>query len=369
MIDPADGSVLTDVADASIADAVEALDAAVEAQADWAATPPRKRGEILRTAFGLITDRADQFAHLMSLEMGKTARRGARRGGLRRRVLPLVRRGGGARRRPLQQAPAGGSRILTVQKPVGPCVFITPWNFPLAMGARKIAPALAAGCTTITKPAGQTPLTMLVLARSWTRRASRASSTWSPPAVPASSASPAGRPPAPQALVHRVDRGRAACCSAQAADKLRGCMELGGNAALIVCADADLDVAVDGAMVAKMRNIGESCIAANRIFEQPVREEFTARFAERMGGLSMGHGLDDGVDVGALIDEASVEIDQLVTDAVDEAPPWSGAASVRTGPGHFYPPTVLVDVPDDAGCGRRSSARSPRSSRSRPTTR
>ena len=164
VIDPADGSVLTDVADGSVNDAVDALDAAVAAQADWAKTPPRERGEILRTAFGLITDRADQFAHLMSLEMGKTVAEARGEVGygvefFRWYAEEAVRIHGR-----WMQAPAGGSRLLTIKKPVGPCLFITPWNFPLAMGTRKIGPAIAAGCTMVVKPASQTPLTMLALA-------------------------------------------------------------------------------------------------------------------------------------------------------------------------------------------------------------
>jgi succinate-semialdehyde dehydrogenase/glutarate-semialdehyde dehydrogenase len=249
-------------------------------------------------------------------------------------------------------APAGGYRILTVPKPVGPCVLVTPWNFPLAMAARKIAPALAAGCTTIIKPASQTPLTMLLLARIMEE-------VGVPPGVVNVVTTKRAGEVVSALLTDRRTRKLSFTGSTevgrvllrQAADNvLRTSMELGGNAALIVCADADLDVALDGAMVAKMRNIGESCIAANRIYvEEPVREEFTARFAERMGALSVGHGLDDGVDVGALIDEAAVtKIDELVADAVDRGARVLVGGERPDGPGHFYPPTVLVDVPEDA---------------------
>ena len=250
-------------------------------------------------------------------------------------------------------APAGGYRILTVPKPVGPCVFVTPWNFPLAMGARKIAPALAAGCTTITKPAAQTPLTMLVLARIMEEvgvspgRRQRGDHQ----ARRRGGLGTAGRPPDPQALVHRVDRGRARAATTGGGQRAAHLDGTGRQRALDrVSTTRTWTSRVDGAMVAKMRNIGESCIAANRIYvEEPVREEFTARFAERMGALSVGHGLDDGVDVGALIDDASVtKIDELVADAVDRGARVLVGGERPDGPGHFYPPTVLVDVPDDA---------------------
>ena len=350
--DPATGAVIAEVPDAGVADGLAALDAACEAKAAWAATPSRKRSELLTATFHALAERSEEVARLITLEMGKPlaeARAEVAYGAefFRWFAEEAVRVEGR-----YNAAPAGGYRILTVPKPVGPCVFVTPWNFPLAMGARKIAPALAAGCTTITKPAGQTPLTMLLLARIMEE-------VGVPPGVvnvvttqrsgEVVSALLSDSRTRKLSFTGSTEVGRVLL--RQAADNvLRTSMELGGNAALIVCADADLDVAVDGAMIAKMRNIGESCIAANRIYvEEPVREEFTARFAERMGALSMGHGLESGVDVGALIDEASVDkIDRLVADAVDRGARVLVGGKRPDGPGFFYPPTVLADVSDDA---------------------
>ncbi|MEV4536715.1 NAD-dependent succinate-semialdehyde dehydrogenase [Asanoa sp. NPDC049518] len=350
--DPATGKTIAEVADADVGDALAALDAASTAMAGWAATPPRTRSELLTATYQALTERSEELARLITLEMGKPlaeARAEVAYGAefFRWFAEEAVRVEGR-----YSTAPRGGYRILTVPKPVGPCVLVTPWNFPLAMGARKIAPALAAGCTTITKPAGQTPLTMLYLARVMEEVGvppgvvNVITTKRSGPVVSALLADPRTRK---LSFTGSTEVGRVLL--RQAADNvLRTSMELGGNAALIVCADADLDVALDGAMVAKMRNIGESCIAANRIYvEEPVREEFTARFAERMAALSVGHGLDDGVDVGALIDEASVaKIGELVADAVDRGARVVVGGARPGGPGHFYPPTVLVDVPDDA---------------------
>ena len=349
VIDPADGSVLTDVADASIADAVSALDAAVAAQADWARTAPRDRGEILRTAFELITERADRFAHLMSLEMGKTiaeARGEVSYGAefFRWYAEEAVRIHGR-----WMQAPAGGSRLLTIKKPVGPCLFITPWNFPLAMGTRKIGPAIAAGCTMVLKPASLTPLTMLALA-----------------GVLAEAGLPGGvlnvvttsRTGEFSERLQADDRLRKVSFTGstgvgrllvrQSAERLqRLSMELGGNAPFIVFADADLDAAVEGAMVAKMRNMGEACTAANRfLVHASVAAEFAEKLGKRMGALTVGRGQDDGVDVGPLIDDKAVEsVDRLVADAVHDGAKLVVSGSPPDGAGYFYSPTVLLDVP------------------------
>jgi succinate-semialdehyde dehydrogenase / glutarate-semialdehyde dehydrogenase len=340
------------VADGSLADAVDALDAAVAAQASWARTPPRERGEILRTAFGLITDRADQFAHLMSLEMGKTvaeARGEVSYGAefFRWYAEEAVRIHGR-----WMQAPAGGSRLLTIKKPVGPCLFITPWNFPLAMGTRKIGPAIAAGCTMVVKPASQTPLTMLALA-----------------GVLAEAGLPGGvlnvvttsHTGQFSETLQADDRLRKVSFTGstgvgrvlvrQSADQLqRLSMELGGNAPFIVFEDADVDAAVDGAMIAKMRNMGEACTAANRfLVHASVAQEFGEKLGKRMGGLTLGRGQDDGVDVGPLIDEKAVEsVSQLVTDAVHDGAKVVVGGSAPGGPGFFFPPTVLLDVPPDS---------------------
>jgi succinate-semialdehyde dehydrogenase/glutarate-semialdehyde dehydrogenase len=350
--DPGTGKVIAEVADAGVEDGLAALTAASEAMATWAATPPRTRSELLSATYRALTDRTEEVARLITLEMGKPlaeARAEVAYGAefFRWFAEEAVRVEGR-----YNTAPAGGYRILTVPKPVGPCVFVTPWNFPLAMGARKIAPALAAGCTTITKPAEQTPLTMLLLAGIMEE-------VGVPPGVvnvvttsrPGEVVSAMLADPRTRKVSFTGSTEVGRVLLKQAADNvLRTSMELGGNAALIVCADADLDVAVTGTLVAKMRNIGESCIAANRIYvEEPVREEFTARLVERMGALSVGHGLEAGVDVGALIDEESVtKIDGLVTDAVERGARVLLGGGRPAGPGWFYPPTVVVDVPDDA---------------------
>ncbi|WP_183094668.1 NAD-dependent succinate-semialdehyde dehydrogenase [Nocardioides stalactiti] len=357
VIDPADGSVLTDVADGTVDDARAALEAAVAAQADWAATPPRERGEILRRAFDLVTSRADDLARLMSLEMGKTvaeARGEVTYGAefLRWFSEEAVRVHGR-----WMQAPAGGSRLLTVKKPVGPCLFITPWNFPLAMGTRKIGPAVAAGCTMVVKPAGQTPLTMLLLADLMTEAGLPAgvlnvvTSRSSGKVSEALMADPRLRK---VSFTGSTDVGKVLV--RQSADQLqRVSMELGGNAPFLVFADADIDAAVAGAMIAKMRNMGEACTSANRfLVEEPVAEEFAAKLAERMDALRLGRGQDDGVDVGPLIDaDAVADVTALVDQAVGAGARVVTGGTTPDGPGFFYRPTVLVDVPVDADVNRQ----------------
>jgi succinate-semialdehyde dehydrogenase / glutarate-semialdehyde dehydrogenase len=352
VIDPADGSVLTEVADGSVADARAALDAAVAAQADWAATPPRERGELLRTAFELITERAEQFAHLMSLEMGKTVAEAHGEVSYGAEFFRWFAEEAVRIHGRWMQAPGGGSRLLTIKKPVGPCLFITPWNFPLAMGTRKIGPAVAAGCTMVVKPASQTPLSMLALA-----------------AVLEEAGLPAGvlnlvttsHTGELSQTLQADDRLRKVSFTGstdvgrllvrQSADRLqRVSMELGGNAPFLVFEDADLDAAVDGAMVAKMRNMGEACTAANRfLVHSSVAEEFARELGKRMSGLTLGRGQDDGVDVGPLIDERAVEsVGRLVTDAVRDGATLVCGGQAPDGPGYFYPPTVLLGVPADS---------------------
>ncbi|KAB2812832.1 NAD-dependent succinate-semialdehyde dehydrogenase [Pimelobacter simplex] len=357
VLDPADGSVLADVADGTLDDARAALDAAAGAQEAWAATAPRERGEILRRTFGLVTQHADDLALVMSLEMGKPiaeAKGEVTYGAefLRWFSEEAVRIHGR-----WMQNPAGGSRLLTVRKPVGPCLFITPWNFPLAMGTRKIGPAIAAGCTMVVKPAGQTPLTMLLLAALLEE---------------------AGLPAGVLNVVTTTDSGGLSSTlqadarlrkvsftgstsvgkrivEQSAGELQRVSMELGGNAPFLVFADADLDAAVEGAMIAKMRNMGEACTSANRfLVEASVAEEFGTRLAERMGGLKVGRGQDVGVQVGPLIDDKAVSsVAALVDDAVDRgARLLTGGRAPEGGTGFFYPPTVLADVPADADAVR-----------------
>ena len=352
VLDPADGSVLADVADGSTGDAMDALDAAVAAQRDWARTPPRERGEVLRRAFELIVERADDFAQLISLEMGKTlaeARGEVTYGAefFRWFSEEAVRISGR-----WMQAPAGGSRLLTIRKPVGPCLFITPWNFPLAMGTRKIGPAVAAGCTMVVKPAELTPLTMLALAAVMeeaglpagvlnvvTTTGSKDLSATLMADDRLRKVSFTGSTPVGKVLVR------------QSADELqRVSMELGGNAPFLVFEDADVDAAVDGAMVAKMRNMGEACTAANRfLVHESVAEDFARKLGERMGALTVGRGQDDGVDVGPLINADAVQsVGELVTDAVHDGATLVTGGSAPDGPGWFYEPTVLLGVPPEA---------------------
>ena len=352
VLDPADGSVITDVADGSTGDAMQALDAAAAAQADWARTPPRDRGEILRRAFEMVTARADDFAALMSLEMGKTVAEAKGEVGYGAEFFRWYSEEAVRIHGRWMQAPAGGSRLLTIKKPVGPCLFVTPWNFPLAMGTRKIGPAVAAGCTMVVKPAAQTPLTMLALA-AVLAEAGLPDGVLN--VVPTRHAAEVSKTLQADDRLRKVSftgsTGIGRVLIRQSADQLqRVSMELGGNAPFLVFEDADVDAAVDGAMVAKMRNMGEACTAANRFLVQAsVAQEFADKLAKRMGALTLGRGQDEGVDVGPLIDEKAVEtVSQLVSDAVGAGATALVGGKAPDGPGYFYPPTVLLDVPANA---------------------
>ena len=350
--DPSTGEVLAEVADASVEDGRLALDTAVAAQAGWAATAPRERGEILRRAFELMTARADDLALLMTLEMGKPL---AESRGEVAYAAEFFRWFSEEAVRVAGQwatSPDGATRLMTMKRPVGPALMITPWNFPLAMGTRKIGPAVAAGCTMVVKPAAQTPLSMYALA-DLLREAGLPEGVLS--VVTTSSSGkvmePLIRDPRLRKLTFTGSTAVGRRLVEQSAEQLlRVSMELGGNAPFLVMADADLDAAVDGAMLAKMRNMGEACTAANRfIVHESVAAEFGRRMADRMGELRVGRGTEDGVQVGPLVDETSRDkVAELVQGAVD------GGAKVLTGAeavgdrGWFYAPTVLADVPDDA---------------------
>ena len=350
--DPSTGDTLVEVADATPADARRAVDAAAGAQAGWAATAPRERGEILRGAWQLVVDRAEDLALLMTLEMGKAlaeSRAEITYGSefLRWFAEEAVRVNGR-----FTASPGGTGRILTMRQPVGPCLAITPWNFPLAMGTRKIGPAFAAGCTMIVKPAGQTPLTMLALAGIFAEAGLPAGVL---SVLTTSSSNDVTEPiiddPRLRKLTFTGSTGVGQSLVAKSAKGLlRTSMELGGNAPFVVFDDADVDAAVDGAMLAKMRNGGEACTAANRFHVQDgVREEFTAKLVARMTALVLGRGSEDGTDVGPLINQAQVDTCQeLVDDAVAKGATvlCGGSAPERTGT--FYTPTVLGDVPADA---------------------
>nr|WP_030911889.1 NAD-dependent succinate-semialdehyde dehydrogenase [Streptomyces sp. NRRL F-5126] len=350
--DPSVARPLRTVADAGTDDALDALTAAHEAQESWAARPPRERGEILRRSYELIRERIDDLALLMTLEMGKPLAEA--RGEVayaaeffRWFAEEAVRIDGG-----YATSPDGKDRLLVMRRPVGPALLVTPWNFPLAMGTRKIGPAVAAGCTMIVKPAEQTPLSMLALA-----------------GIMAEAGLPGGvlnvvTSSRPGDVVEPLLRdGRLRKLSftgstavgrlliAQSAEQvLRVSLELGGNAPFIVCEDADLDAAVEGAVQAKMRNIGEACTAANRLYvHESVAPEFTRRLAERMGAMAVGRGTEPGVEVGPLIDEdGRGKVGRLVGQALDAGAKALTGGEPAPGDGYFYAPTVLVDVPADA---------------------
>ncbi|MGW4355842.1 NAD-dependent succinate-semialdehyde dehydrogenase [Nocardia sp. NPDC004582] len=349
---PATGEVIAQVADATPEDAVRALDAAAAVQAEWAATPARERGEILRRVFEAITARAEEFALLMTLEMGKAlpeSRNEVRYGAefFRWFSEEAVRVHGR-----YQAAPAGTGRILVHKQPVGPCLAITPWNFPLAMGTRKIGPALAAGCTMIVKPAGETPLTMLLLARLCSE-AGLPDGVLSVITTSQSSAVTApllndprlrkltftGSTPVGKKLVEQSAHGL-----------LRTSMELGGNAPFVVFDDADLDAAVQGALLAKLRNGGEACTAANRFHVQnSVRQEFTDKLVAAMGEYRLGNGVDPDTTLGPLINENQLDtVSDLVEDAVSAGAQVRLGGKAPGGAGWFYPATVLTDIPADA---------------------
>jgi len=350
--DPSTGETLASVADATVADGAAALDAAVAAQADWAVTAPRVRGEILRKAFQEITARAEDFALLMTLEMGKplAESRGEVTYGaefFRWFAEEAVRVSGR-----WSIAPNGATRLVTMKQPVGPTLMITPWNFPLAMGTRKIGPALAAGCTMVVKPAKQTPLTMLALVDLLTECG-----------VPAGVVNvittsrtgeviePIIRDPRLRKLTFTGSTAVGRQLVGQSAEQLlRVSMELGGNAPFLVFEDADVDKAVEGAMLAKMRNIGEACTAANRfLVHESVAEEFSAKFAAKMAGMTVGRGTQEGVTVGPLIDAtAQASVGDLVEDAkVKGATVVCGGSTVGER-GYFYAPTLLTGVTADA---------------------
>lgn len=346
---PADGSTLVQVADATVDDGKAAIDAAVAAQADWAKVPPRDRGEILRSAFETVTARADELATIMTLEMGKPLSESKAEIAYGAEFLrwfseEAVRISGR-----YSVAPNGATRLLTLKQPVGPCLMITPWNFPLAMGTRKIAPAIAAGCTMVVKPAGLTPLTMLWLAKVLEESGVPEGVL---NVVTTKSTGEVMEPIIRDSRLRKLtftgstEVGRS-LVEQSAEGLLRVSMELGGNAPFLVFADADVDAAVEGAMLAKMRNIGEACTAANRfIVHADVAEEFSTKLAEKMGALKVGDGLEDDVKVGPLVEEKQRDkVAELVDDAVEKGATVLTGGQVPDGQGWFYPPTVLTDVP------------------------
>jgi len=346
--DPSTGAVIKTIADASPDDGIRALDAAAAAQASWAATAPRVRGEILRGAFDLLQERADEFALLMTLEMGKPlseSRGEVTYGGefLRWFGEEAVRISGR-----YGVNPEGTGRMIVTHLPVGPSFLITPWNFPLAMATRKIAPALAAGCTVVVKPAELTPLTTLYFARLLEEAGLPAG------VLNVITTSASGEVSAPIIADPRLRKlsftgstpvGRKLLTQASE-NVLRTSMELGGNAPFLVFDDADLDKAVDGAMLAKFRNIGQACTAANRfIVHESVADEFAARITARVNELTIGRGTEQGVAIGPLINDGAVDkADALVRDAIERGATLVTGGSRVDGPGSFYRPTVLTGI-------------------------
>lgn len=352
VVDPSTEALIATVPDATVEDAAAAVEAAAKAAAGWRATPPRRRSEILRRCFELMTQRAESLAALISLENGKALRDA--RGEVayaaeffRWNAEEAVRLSG-----EFGIAPSGTNRIIVDYEPIGICVLITPWNFPAAMATRKIAPALAAGCTVILKPASETPLTAYALAALYEEAGV-------PPGVvnvlttstpgPLTAAMLADRRVRKLSFTGSTGVGRALL--AEAAKHVVSCsMELGGNAPFIVFDDADLEAALDGAMVAKMRNAGEACTAANRIYVQSgIHDAFAQGLARRMAAVRVGSGIEAETECGPMITRKAVQkIDRLVQDAVRRGANVLCGAEAQDGPGYFYRPTVLTNVPRDA---------------------
>src|SRR5580692_3548225 len=352
VIDPATENKIASVASASVDDAKAAVDAASGAFAAWAARKPRERAEVLRKAYELIVEDAERFAKLITLENGKAL------SDSRGEVLyaaeffrwfaeEAVRNIG-----EVSRAPSSGARILVQHKPAGVAVLVTPWNFPAAMATRKIAPALAAGCPIVLKPASETPLTALALVP-----------VLAEAGVPAGVVNvlPSRRSGAVVGAMLRDLRVRVISFTGStevgrkllhaAADNIvKPAMELGGNAPFIVFDDADVDAAIDGAMIAKMRNMGEACTAANRFYvHEKVHDEFAKKLTAKMSGLKMGNGLDDGVALGPLVNKEGLDkVVELVDDAVKKGAKILTGGKAPGGPGFFYPATVLSNVSNDS---------------------
>ncbi len=352
VFDPATEAAISSIANGTAADAVAAVDAAYSAGPDWASRSPRERSEILHKAFELMIDRREDYATVIPREEGKTRAEGLGEvdyaaGFMRWYAEEAVRCAGR-----FSRAPAGANNILVYHQPVGVSLLITPWNFPAAMATRKIAPALAAGCTMILKPASATPLTALMLM-------GLLEDAGVPPGV--INLIPSRNSSVISNTILSDDRTRKVSFTGstevgrllltKAAERVINCsMELGGNAPFIVLDDADLDISIKGAVAAKIRNAGESCIGANRFYvHSSLIAEFAEQFAAAMSALKVGPGLDEGVEVGPLVNASTRDkVENLVDQAV------SLGARVLTGgkrldrPGYFYEPTVMLDIPDRA---------------------
>ncbi len=350
--DPATGEALCQIANATPEDAMSALAAATEAQHTWKNVSPRERSDILRRAYQAMIDRQEDLALLMTMEMGKSLTESKAEVVYAAEFLRWFSEEAVRVNGRWSNEPSGGGRLLTMKQPVGPCLLITPWNFPAAMGTRKIGPAIAAGCTMIVKPASATPLTMLALGQIL-MEAGLPEGVLS--IVTSSSTGKVMQPLIQDQRLRKLsftgstEVGR--LLMEQASQTLlKLSMELGGNAPYIVFEDADLDKAVEQAVVAKMRNMGESCVAANRFHvHESIADEFTKRLGEKLGGLTVGRGTDEGVDVGPLIDaDQQGKVAELVEDAVGKGAEVVVGGSKGDGAGYFYQPTVLGSVPSNA---------------------
>jgi succinate-semialdehyde dehydrogenase/glutarate-semialdehyde dehydrogenase len=350
--DPSTGATLVEVADATPDDATAALDAACAVQAEWAAHPPRERGEILRRVFEQMTARADELSLLMTLEMGKPLAESQAEIAYAAEFLRWFSEEAVRIEGRYATAPNGVGRLITMKQPVGPCYAITPWNFPAAMGTRKIGPAVAAGCTMVIKPAQQTPLSMLALAKLFEEAGLPAGVL---NVITASSSSAVSEPiisdPRLRKLTFTGSTGVGRTLVEQSAQGLlRTSMELGGNAPFLVFPDADVDAAVEGAVIAKMRNIGEACTAANRFHVAGrVADEFSEKLAAKLAEMKVGRGTEDDVKVGPLIDaDQRAKVAGLVQDATGKGAQVLLGGREREGAGYFYEPTVLGGVTADA---------------------
>jgi succinate-semialdehyde dehydrogenase / glutarate-semialdehyde dehydrogenase len=350
--DPSTGETIATVADATPEDALAALTAAAEAQAEWREHPPRGRGEILYGAYELMTERVERLALVMTLEMGKSVAESKAEVSYAAEFLrwfseEAVRIDGR-----YQRAPTGAGRLLVSKQPVGPAYLITPWNFPAAMATRKIGPAVAAGCTMILKPASATPLSALAVTQILAEAGLPAGIL---NVITSSSSGSVSGPIIDDFRLRKLSFTGSTEVGRKLVEQssnqlLRVSMELGGNAPFIVFEDADLDAAVEGAMIAKMRNIGEACTAANRFYvADALHDRFVDALAERMNSLRIGRGSEEGVDVGPLVsDDQLRKVEELVQDAAQRGAAVVCGGERGDGPGHFYRPTVLKDIPDDA---------------------
>jgi succinate-semialdehyde dehydrogenase/glutarate-semialdehyde dehydrogenase len=350
--DPSTGETIATVADATPDDAAAALDAACAVQAEWAAHPPRERGEILRRAWEAITAKADELALVMTLEMGKPLAESKAEIAYASEFFRWFAEEAVRIEGRFATAPNGAGRLITMRQPVGPCYMITPWNFPMAMGTRKIGPAVAAGCTMVVKPAQQTPLSMLALGAILEEAGLPAGVL---NIVTSSKSSDVSKPIIGDPRLRKLsftgstEVGRK-LIEQSAHNVLRVSMELGGNAPFLVFDDADVDAAVEGAVIAKMRNIGEACTAANRFHvADKIRDEFTEKLAAQLADMPVGRGTEDDVKVGPLIDGTQrSKVAELVQDAEQKGAQVVLGGKERDGQGYFFDPTVLADVPVEA---------------------